>query len=53
MQQKKISEENGKMFNRLIQTSPTIKRGDWIRNNLENHRYKENLNKSKCNFFTQ
>ncbi len=51
MKQKSIDEENTRIFARLIQTTPTIKRNEWIRKNIEATKYKENINRSRCNFF--
>jgi hypothetical protein len=37
---KEIEEENSKIFSRLIMTSPTIKRDQWIKRNIQTSKYK-------------
>lgn len=44
-----IQQQNDKFFNRLINTSPTLSRTSWIKDNKENEKYKLNISRSKCN----
>lgn len=46
---REIEQENSKIFSRLIMTSPTIKRDQWIKRNIQTSKYKENLHRGKCN----
>lgn len=49
MRAREIEQENSKIFSRLIMTSPTIKRQQWLKRNIQTSKYKENLLRSKCN----
>lgn len=46
---REIEQENSKIFSRLIMTSPTINRQQWIKRNIQTSKYKENLLRTKCN----
>jgi hypothetical protein len=37
---KEIEQENSKIFSRLIMTSPTIKREQWVKRNIQTSKYK-------------
>lgn len=45
---REIEDQNTKMFSRLISTSPTIRREQWIKREVLTNKYKENLHRSKC-----
>ncbi|EFX59853.1 hypothetical protein DAPPUDRAFT_346790, partial [Daphnia pulex] len=47
MRLRAIEEENCRIFSRLVSTSPTIRREQWRKSNLQTSKYKENLHRGK------
>ena len=45
---RKIQQENNKFFNRLVNTTTTMPRSNWIKNIKEIKSHKQNLIRTKC-----
>ena len=45
---RKIQDENAKFFNRLISTTPTLSRQEWIKGMRDNKKYRVNMSRTKC-----